>query len=373
MDAGRKRELEERVYAGQRLTYEDGVALFDSDDLIWLGRLAHRRRTGLHGDRVSFVANRSIDAAGDPARRAAELAGEGITELHVVSDPDLPWRRYPDILRAIKDAAPGVRLTAFTAADLHRFATAAGGPLEAVLDELIGAGLDALTGGGDLGVGPAGGPDRPWELWSAVHRLAHAKGLPTTAAVPFGHLEEPRHRVGQLLRLRELQEETGGFTSVTPVRQRVAGVGPTRASDNGGGAVDRARPTGTEPTGIEPTGTEPTGIEPASPADALRMIAVTRLLVDNVHHVSADWPTLGLSVAVLSLQFGADDLDTAGAEGRLPGEPLPDPVGRDDLVELISDAGFRPVERDSARAVLREYAAPPSLADRRSVPQQIWA
>jgi aminodeoxyfutalosine synthase len=387
MDAGRKRELEGRVYGGERLAYDDGVALFDSDDLIWLGRLAHHRRTDRHGDRVSFVVNRSVAPACDAVRRAAALAREGITELHVASDPDLPWRRYLTLLRAIKEAAPGVRLTAFTPADLHRFATAAGGSLEAVLDELVGAGLEALTGGDmDLDAGAhdvdgddsgaresgAGDPGRRWELWSAAHRLAHAKGLPTTAAVSFGRQDEPRHRVADLLRVRELQEETGGFTAVMP-RRRVAEATARealarRAGDNGRWAADTARHAEIEPPGIEPV-----GIEPASPADALRMIAVTRLLVDNVRHVSANWPTLGLSVALLSLQFGADDLDTAGVGGRLPGEPLPDPMGRDDLVELIHDAGFRPVERDSALAVVREYDPAPSLAERRSAPQQIWA
>lgn len=363
MDAGQKRELEERVYAGERLTYDDGLALFESDDLIWLGRLAHHRRSARHGDRVSFLVNRSLEPAGDPVRQAADLAAEGITELHLAVDPEVPWPRYPVLLRAIKDAVPGVRLAAFTAADLHRFTAAAGGNLEAVLDELVGGGLDALTGGShDLEVGSADEADRTWDRWSAVHRLAHAKGLPTTAAVLFGQLEGPDHRVGQLLRLRELQEQTDGFTVVTPVR-RLVDVPAERTGGNGGRARDAAGPASVEPPGIEL----------ASPADALRMIAVTRLLVDNVGHVSADWPTLGLSVALLSLQFGADHLDAAGVEGRLPGDPQPDPLSRDDLVDLIHDAGFRPVERDSGQVVVREYPAAPTLAERRSAPQQIWA
>lgn len=378
MDAGRKRELEERVYAGERLTYDDGMALFDSDDLMWLGRLAHHRRTVLHGDRVSFVVNRSVEFAGDPVQRAVDLAREGVTELHLLSDPDLPWRRYPDLLCAMKEAVPGVRLTAFAAADLRRFAADAGGNLEAVLDELIHAGLDALTGGAadldvahldvaDLDLGLPDAADRRWALWSSVHRLAHVKGLPTAAAVRFGR-EEPRHRVGRLLRLRELQQETRGFTAVTPVRVTDAGASRVGDGDKGGGAADAAESAGTQPAGIQRA-----GIEAASPADALRMIAVTRLLVDNVPHVSADWPSLGLSVALLSLRFGADDLDAAGVEGGLASDPPPDPLRRDNLVELIHDTGFRPIERDSARAVVREYAAAPSLAERRSVPQQIWA
>lgn len=345
MEAGRKRELEEKVYAGERLTRDDGLALFGSEDLIWLGRLAHHVRTTRHGDRVSFVVSRRVDLAGDPVRQAAELSAGEVTELHLVADPGLPWRRHPDLLRAIKAATPGVQLAAFTASDLHLFSVASGGSLEAVLDELTAAGLDALAG--DLGVArPSDGGDAGWEQWSAVHRLASAKGISMAAALRFGDVEEPPVRVDRLLRLRELQDETGALTRVALVGQ---------------GASDR-----------DPVRARAADLGPASVADVLRTAAVCRLLLDNVPHLSAGWPTVGLSVTLLSFQFGVDDLDAAGADSRSPGDP-PDPLTREDLVNLIQDAGFRPVERDSRHRVIHEYAAPPSLAERRSVPQQVWS
>jgi aminodeoxyfutalosine synthase len=138
-----------------------------------------------------------------------------------------------------------------------------------------------------------------------------------------------------LLRLRDLQEETGGFTTVTPLLS--------------------------------------SGEAPASPIDGLRMVAVSRLVLDNLPHVSANWPALGLSVALLTLQFGVDDLDAAGVAGGTPTIPAPDPLSREELVELIHDAGFRPVERDGRHGVVCEYPAPPSLGERRSIPQQVWA
>jgi aminodeoxyfutalosine synthase len=332
MDGGRKLDAEAKVYTGERLTRNDGVALLDSDDLSWLGRLAHHARHGRHGDRVSFVVNRCVDASTDQVRQAADLSAEMVTELHLMTDPALPWLRYPDLLRSLKRAAPGVRVTAFTSADLHRFAADSGGSLEAVLDELMAAGLDALAAGNPETLTDR---DAGWERWVAGHRLAHAKGMPTGATLPAAGDEEPSVRIDRLLRLRDLQDETGGFVRVTPLVIAAGG--------------------------------------PASPIDGLRMAAVCRLVLDNVPHVSVSWSAVGRSVASLSLHFGVDDLDAAGVAGRETATPSPDPLSRDDLVELISEAGFRPIERDGRHEVVHEYPAPPSLAERRSVPQQVWA
>lgn len=332
MDGGRRLEVEQKVYAGERLTRDDGMTLLNSDDLSWLGRLADHVRRGRHGDRVSFVANGRVDALADPARQVADLFAERVTELHLAADPALPWPRYPDLLRSLKQAAPGVRLIAFTSVDLDRFAAASGGSLEAVLDELMAAGLDALAAGNPAAWAV---PDEGWEQWAAVHRLAHGKGMATDATLHFAPADEPAQRIDRLLRLRDLQDETGGFTSVTPLLT--------------------------------------SGEAPTSPIDGLRLVAASRLVLDSLPHVAANWPALGLSVALLSLQFGVDDLDMAGIVGAAPATPAPDPLTRDELVELIHDAGFRPVERDGRYAVVREYPAPPSLAERRSVPQQVWS
>ncbi|MDW5329110.1 radical SAM protein [Plantactinospora sp. KLBMP9567] len=388
MDAGRKRELEEKVYAGVRLSRVDGEALYASDDLVWLGRLAHHRRTGAGGDdRVLFVVNRQLKltdlcAAGcaycsfrpeqgekDPypmpvdeaVRQATELAADGLTELELVNPvhPALPWQHYPELLRALTAALPDVRLTGFAATELRWLERNTGLPADEILDELVAAGLASLSGGGAeifdpevrqrLGLG-----DRTWEDWSRIHRLAHAKGLGTPATMRFGHVEEPRHRVDHVLRLRELQDETGGFTSFLPLRYEHDLVAPA------GGGLQSQAPA-----------------ETASPAESLKTFAVSRLLLDNVPHLTCCWATQGPSVAQLALHFGVDDLAGAAAEHRIghAADPAGTPaaLSREELLQLVWDADLRPAERDSRYAVLREYDAPPSLAERRAEPQQVWA
>ncbi|MEO3928324.1 radical SAM protein [Micromonosporaceae bacterium B7E4] len=384
MDAGRKRELEEKVYAGVRLSRADGEALYASDDLVWLGRLAHHRRTGAGGDdRVLFVVNRQLKltdfcVAGcaycsfrpeqggkDPmpvdeaVRQATELAADGLTELELVNPvhPALPWRHYPELLRALTAALPDVRLTGFAATELRLLEGTTGLPAEEILDELVAAGLASLSGGGAeifdpevrqrLGLGEC-----TWEDWSRIHRLAHAKRLGTPATMRFGHVEEPRHRVDHVLRLRELQDETGGFTSFLPLRYE-----PDLVAPAGGGLQPPA--------------------ETASPAESLKTFAVSRLLLDNVPHLTCCSATQGPSVAQLALHFGVDDLAGAAAEHRIghAADPAGTPavLSREELLQLIWDADLRPAERDSRYAVLREYDAPPSLAERRAEPQQVWA
>ena len=149
----------------------------------------------------------------------------GITELHIVNGlhPTLPWRYYPKVLRELKAALPEVALKAFTATEIQWFEKISGKPADEILDELIDAGLESLTGGGaeifDWEVREQiVDHDTHWEDWSRIHRLAHAKGLRTPATMLYGHIEQPRHRVDHVLRLRELQDETGGFVVFIPLR-----------------------------------------------------------------------------------------------------------------------------------------------------------
>src|SRR5512138_563541 len=212
MDAGLKRDLEAKVYAGERLTREDGIALYESDDLAWLGRLAHHRRTELNGDRVMFNVNRHLNLTNvcsascaycsfqrKPGEKAAytmrveeavakakEMEGEQLTELHIVNGlhPTLPWKYYPRVLRALSEALPGVSLKCFTATEIHWFEKISGLPADEILDELIDAGLESLTGGG--------AEIFDWEIREQI--------------------------VDHVLRLRELQDETGGFVVFIPLR-----------------------------------------------------------------------------------------------------------------------------------------------------------
>jgi aminodeoxyfutalosine synthase len=389
VDGGRKRELEAKVYGGQRLTRADGIALYECDDLAWLGRLAHDVRTAKNGDRVMFNVNRHLNLTNvcvascaycsfqrKPGEKAAytmrvheavakarEMEGEQLTELHIVNGlhPTLPWKYYPRVLRELKAALPDVSLKCFTATEIHWFEKISGLPASDILDELIDAGLASLTGGGaeifDWEIrGQIVDHATHWEDWSRIHRLAHAKGLRTPCTMLYGHIEEPRHRVDHVIRLRELQDETGGFVVFIPLRYQHDFV------DSADGVVRnrlQARTT------------------MASPAESLKTFAVSRLLFDNVPHVKCFWVMHGLSVAQLSLNFGADDLDGSVVEYKITHDAdhygTPETMHREDLLHLIWDAGFRPVERNTRYEVVHEYPAPPTLAERRAEPQQVWS
>jgi aminodeoxyfutalosine synthase len=373
----RKQELAEKVAAGERLDYADGVDLYATDDLAWLGGLAHSVRTAKNGDRVFFNVNRHLnltnvcsascaycsfqrkpgqkDAYTMRVEEAVALAKEmepaGITELHIVNGlhPTLPWKYYPRVLRELKAALPGVALKAFTATEVHWFEEISGLSADEILDELIDAGLESLTGGGaeifDWDVRKQIVDHAThWEDWSRIHRLAHAKGLRTPATMLYGHIEEPRHRVDHVLRLRELQDETGGFAVFIPLRFH---------NDNN----------------------RLSHLPMATPAEALKTFAVSRLLFDNVEHVKCFWVMHGLDTAALALSFGADDLDGSVVEYKIThdadGYGTPDTMTRDDLLAVIRDAGFRPVERNTRYETLREYDGPDPA--RRDQPQPIWA
>ena len=382
MDAGWAREIEAKVRAGERLDYDDGVALYDCDDLAWLGGLAHEVRTARNGDVVYFNVNRHLNMTNvcsascaycsfqrkpgekdaytmridEAVRLARAMEPQGITELHIVNGlhPTLPWRYYPRSLRALKEALPQVALKAFTATEIHWFERISGLPATEILDELIDAGLESLTGGGaeifDEEIrSRIVDHDTHWEDWSRIHRLAHDKGLRTPCTMLYGHIEEPRHRVDHVLRLRQLQDETGGFVVFIPLRFQHDAAGDPR---------NRLM---TQPM--------------ATGAEVLTTFAVSRLLFDNVPHVKNFWVMHGLQTAQLSLSFGADDLDGSVVEYKIThdadGFGTPNEMTRDQLLEIIRDAGFRPVERNTRYEVVRTFDGPDPV--RRDVPQPMMA
>ncbi len=212
-------------------------------------------------------------------------------------------------------------------------------------------GLESLTGGGaeifDWEVRKQiVDHDTHWEDWSRIHRLAHSKGLRTPATMLYGHIEEPRHRVDHVLRLRELQDETGGFQVFIPLRFH---------NDNN----------------------RLSHLRMAAPADVLKTFAVSRLMLDNFPHVKVFWVMHGLSTSQLALNYGADDMDGSVVEYKIThdadGFGTPDKLTRDDLLALIRDAGFQPKERNTRYEVIREYEPPVPLAERRAEPQAVWA
>jgi aminodeoxyfutalosine synthase len=383
VDTGRAREIEAKVEAGERLDRSDGEWLYAVDDLAWLGQLAHGVRTAKNGDRTFFNVNRHLNLTNvcsascaycsfqrkpgeadaytmrieEAVRLAKSMEPAGITELHIVNGlhPTLPWRYYPRVLRELKQTLPDVALKAFTATEIHWFEKISGLSADEVLDELIDAGLESLTGGGaeifDWEVRKQIVDHAThWEDWSRIHRLAHSKGLRTPSTMLFGHIEEPRHRVDHVLRLRELQDETGGFTVFIPLRYQ---------HDASGDPRNRIQSITTMATG----------------AESLRTFAVSRLLFDNVDHIKAFWVMHGLQTSQLALSFGADDLDGSVVEYKITHDAdhfgTPDTMTREDLLEVIRDAGFRPVERGTRYQTIREYDGPDPL--RRREPQPMPA
>jgi aminodeoxyfutalosine synthase len=383
----RKQEIEEKVYAGERLTRADGEWLYEVDDLAWLGGLAHYVRTKKNGDVTLFNVNRHLNLTNvcsascaycsfqrkpgeadaytmrveEAVRLAKEMEPAGITELHVVNGlhPTLPWRYYPRSIAALKEALPGVTIKAFTATEIQWFEKISGLSASDILDELIDAGLESLTGGGAEIFDPEIRMQIVdhachWEDWSRIHRLAHEKGLKTPCTMLYGHIEEPRHRVDHVLRLRELQDETGGFVVFIPLRYQ------HDFHDAKDGIVrNRIMASTTMATG----------------AEALRTFAVSRLLFDNVPHVKNFWVMHGLTTAQLSLNFGADDLDGSVVEYKIThdadGFGTPTTMTREDLLGLIRDAGFTPAERNTRYDIVQSFDGPDRA--RRDTPQSVWA
>lgn len=382
MDAGLKREIEDKVLGGERLSFDDGVALYETDEVAWLGELAHSVRVKKNGERVFFNVNRHLNMTNvcsascaycsfqrkpgekdaytmriDEAVRLAKLMEpDGITELHIVNGlhPTLPWRYYPKSISELKAVLPGVSIKAFTATEIHWFEKISGLSADEILDELIDAGLESLTGGGaeifDWEIRrQIVDHATHWEDWSRIHRLAHSKGLRTPATMLYGHIEALRHRVDHVMRLRELQDETNGFAVFIPLRFQ------HDFHDSADGKLRNRLMTQPMATGVE----------------ALKTFAVSRLMLDNFDHIKCFWVMHGLSTAQLSLSYGVDDLDGSVVEYKITHDAdkfgTPDKMTRDNLLDLIRDAGFQPVERNTRYEVVREFEGPD--LNRREQPQ----
>ncbi len=364
-----------KVIAGERLDAEDGLRLFRTADVGALGALADLARRRLHGDVVTFNRNLHINAtnvceadctfcsfarsADDPEaagawtlsaeQAVARLRREGdafLTEVHVVNglNPYLPFRYYTDLLRALKAERPDLHVKGFTAVEIAYFADKYGMSVEAVLRELVAAGLDSLPGGGaeifaegarrrlcgappreEAAEGRRATPKVGADRWLDVHRTAHRLGLRSNCTMLFGAVESLEDRVDHLLRLRALQDETGGFQCFIPLRYHAANNRMARLG---------------ETTGI----------------DVLRTFAASRLILDNVPHLKAYWPMLGVGIAQAALHFGADDLDGTVREERIyhmAGATTPQGLSRAELARLIRHAGRVPAERDTLYRVVR--------------------
>lgn len=345
-------DIADKVYAGVRLTQEDGVRLYESNELLVIGRLGNFVREKLHGKNAYFNVNRHIEPTNvcilkcglcafgknlrspeaytfsldEIFRRAEEGAAQGATEFHIVGGlhPDLPFQYYLDMLQGLKQRLPHVHLKAFTAVEVEFFSDLEKISIEETLQRLKDSGLDSMPGGGAeifaervreiICKGKISG-----ERWLEIVRIAHRMGLHSNATMLYGHVETYEERVEHLLALRDLQDETGGFKTFIPLAFHSANT----------------------PLDYLP---ETTGF------DDLKNIAISRLLLDNFPHIKSYWIMVGTKIAQMSLLFGADDIDGTVVEEKIThaaGAQTPQAISRPDLIRMIREAGFIPVERDT--------------------------
>jgi aminodeoxyfutalosine synthase len=343
--------------AGRRLSPEDALWLWANASSDWLRGRADAVRRRLHGERAFYNRNIHFEPTNKCvyacrfcafARRPDQGEPDGawdhtleefdailrakepgsITEVHITGGvhPDRGVEYGEDLCRQVHAVHPGAHVKAFTAVEISFFARKSGLSLEETLGRLQTAGLGSLPGGGAEIFDPevrrkiAGGK-APAHQWLEIHEIAHRIGLRSNATMLYGHVEEPRHRIDHMLRLRDLQDRTGGFMSFIPLRYR-----------NENNALSH--------------------LPEVSPEEDLRNYAIARLFLDNIPHLKAYWVMLGVPLATRALAWGVDDLDgtvddttriysMAGAEEKRPS------LSSAELQDLIRSQGRIPVERDS--------------------------
>ncbi len=341
-----------KVEAGERLSFEDGLALEASKDLFTLGELANLVRERKHGNRAYYNVNTHLNPTNvcvyrcdfcafradlnDPRgyvmteaeirERAAQAQERGATELHIVGGlhHKLPFSWYVDVVRWAKEAAPAIHIKAYTAVEIEWFAKISRLPVGDILRTLIDAGLGSLPGGGAEIFHPEVrdqicGAKASTELWLDVHRTAHRLGLKSNATMLYGHIEKPRHRIDHLIRLRDLQDETGGFQTFIPLA-------------------------------FHPDHSRMDEIPKPSGVMDLKTMAISRLMLDNFPHIKAYWVMLGIKTAQVALAFGADDIDGTVVHEKIyhdAGAETPQELTVAALERLIREAGRVPVERDT--------------------------
>ena len=346
----------ERVAAGERLTREDGLLLFETDDLLGVGQMADFAKRRRVGDWVFFVINRYVNPTNlcvlscsfcDFARKKGEAGAfehsiedilgmikDGVREVHIVGGhhPDWPFEYYERLIEAIHAQHPHVQIKAFTAAEIDYFWRRRKIEPREALTRLKAAGLHSMPGGGaeifsrrlqkELCYTGKADADR----WCEIHGLAHSLDIRTNTTMLYGHIETTAERVEHLLRLREQQDRSGGFLTFIPLAYQI---GDTR---------------------LVPCQTPPT--------DDLRTIAASRLLLDNFPHVEAYWVMLGEATASIALHFGADDVNGTLEDERIAhAAKAESPAGlvREQIFRMIRDAGKIPVERDALYNVVKVW------------------
>jgi aminodeoxyfutalosine synthase len=359
------RSICDKILASERIIEEEAARLYRSTDINALGLIANIVRERKNGNRATYILNRYVNYSNicilscqfcafgarkrDPhafelaipeivetTRQSLQL---GITEVHMVGGlhPTLPGEWYLNLLRSLRALDPGLHIKAFTAIEVRHLAERIfKTPLRDTLQRLRDVGLNSLTGGGAEIFDPiirdkiCRGKETA-EEWKEVHRLWHQMGGRSTCTMLFGHIETVEHRVDHLRQLRELQDETGGFTGFVPFA-------------------------------FVPETTELKHIKPASGLDQLRNLAVSRIYLDNFDHITGYWIAMTLPLAQISLNYGVDDLHGTLMEEKIfhmAGSKTPQEQTKATLERTIREAGREPMQRDSYYRPIRENLFPP--------------
>jgi aminodeoxyfutalosine synthase len=348
----RLKSVLEKVEAGERLSFDDGVALYRTSDILALGYMANLVRERLHGDVTYFNVNRHINPtdvcvascrlcafgkrAKDPKAYTMSLdqvwhvAGEGwteaVTEFHIVGGlhPELTLDWYCEMLRGLKQRFPQVHLKAFTMVEIGYFSQRGRISIQETLERLRDAGMDSLPGGGaeifsDRVRRVICDHKITGEEWLETARTAHRLGLHSNCTMLYGHIETEEDRVDHLLKLRALQDETQGFVTYIPLA-------------------------------FHPDNTALHHIPKTTGFLDIKSIAVARLVLDNIAHIKAYWIMMTPRIAQIALRFGADDIDGTVVEEKIyhdAGATTSQSLRRGELLSLIRKAGREPVERDT--------------------------
>jgi aminodeoxyfutalosine synthase len=356
------KKIEKKVLSGKRLTPHDALTLYESDDIFTIGRLAGHVCSSKNGDNAYFIENHHINptnicvnrckfcafsrSKGDKGAYEMDIKqiikklktqvkyGRGTThdarrafsEVHIVGGlhPDWSFDYYLEMLNTIKTHFPALHIKAFTAVEIDYFSKLSGLSLKNTLLALQEAGLETMPGGGaEILTGRVRNKICPEKIngrrWLKVMETAHSTGIKSNATMLYGHVEKYTHRIDHMLKLRDLQDKTGGFQAFIPLA-------------------------------FHPLNTDIENAQYTSGIDDLKTIAISRLFLDNFPHIKAYWIMLGEKIAQLALMFGADDMDgtimeekITNSAGGLSGGALT----KSQLINLIEKAGKVPIERDS--------------------------
>lgn len=357
-------DIKEKVEKGERLSFEDGVRLFKSNDIYTLGQLADLVRKRKNGDYVSFIMNTHLNYTNvcylgcklcafglkpdDPnsytlsleeiEKKMIGLSEQGFQEIHIVGgvNPKLPFQYYLDMIKLIKQHNPTIHVQAFTAVELDYIAKIAELPIDETILQLKEAGLGSILGGGAEIFDPEirkiiSGHKTNADRWFTIHEITHDLGMKSNASILYGHIEKPEHIIDHFIRLRDLQDKTNGFNAFFGFAFHPDHT-PLAAEYNLSG----------ETTGIYD----------------LKMLAVARLMLDNFPHIRAFWMAIGQKLAQVSLHFGVDDLDGTVMEEKIihaAGSESNHLVPMESFIKMIKEAGKIPLERDTLYNTIKIY------------------